>query len=105
MMKKLFATAVVVGTLLTTGCASTSPWDGVPYAERQAWSGIGVSPYDAKQLRSNGFTPNDIGQWVQYGINSPQVIVSWHRAGFTPKQTSKWLKKGISLKEAIDLTS
>ena len=67
-MRKLIATVVVAGTLLVTGCASTSPWDGVPYQERQAWSGIGIEAFDAKSLRKNGFTPEDTKLWVQSGF-------------------------------------
>jgi len=104
-MRKMIATVVVAGTLLATGCSSTSPWDGIPYQERQAWSGIGIQAFDAKSLRKNGFTPNDAKLWIQSGIKSPNTIVSWHRAGFSAQQTTKWLKKGISLKEAIDLTN
>ena len=104
-MRKIIATVVVASTLLVTGCASTSPWDGVSYDERQEWKGIGVQAFDAKNLRKNGFTPNDTKLWVQSGITAPQTIMNWHRAGFTAPQAAKWLKKGLSLKEAIDLTS
>ncbi|WP_462171982.1 hypothetical protein [Pseudoalteromonas xiamenensis] len=104
-MKKLIAAVVVAGTLLVTGCACTSPWDGVPNQEKNAWSGIGIQAYEAKELRKNGFTPLDVKEWVQLGIKSANIIISWHRAGFSAKQTSKWLKKGLTLKEVIDLTS
>jgi len=104
-MKKIIAAFIVASSLLATGCATTSPWAGVPSQERQAWSGIGIQPMDAKFLRQNGFTPLDTKSWVQSGLSSATSIIDWHRAGFTAAQAAKWLKKGMSLKEAIDLTS
>lgn len=104
-MRKTIATIIVAGTLLTTGCSSTSPWDGVSYQERQDWSGIGIQAFDAKNLRQNGFTPSDTKPWVQLGITTPEVIMNWHRAGFSAEQTTKWLKKDLTLKEAIELTN
>ncbi|MCG7568171.1 hypothetical protein MHM95_18020 [Pseudoalteromonas sp. CnMc7-15] len=103
-MKKLAAVATITGVLFATGCASTSPWSGIPSQERNAWSGIGIQAYEAKEFRRNGFTPLDVKDWVQLGINSTDTIISWHRAGFSAEQTSKWLAKGLTLKEAIDLT-
>lgn len=104
-MRKMIATIVVAGTLLVTGCSSTSPWDGVPYQERHEWSGIGIQAFDAKNLRKNGFTPSDTKLWVQLGISSPQVIMDWHRAGFSAEKTSKWLNRGMTLKDAVELTN
>ncbi|RUO62218.1 hypothetical protein [Pseudidiomarina insulisalsae] len=104
-MKYYMPAFALASALLMTGCATTSPWDGVPYQERQEWRTIGMEPYAAKQLRSSGFAPEDVRAWVQYGINSPQVIISWYRAGFSAEQTSKWLAKGLTLREAIELTS
>jgi hypothetical protein len=104
-MKYHLSAVALCTALLVTGCATTSPWDGIPYDERQQWHTLDINVYDAKQLRSNGFGPVDVKPWVQYGITSPQVIISWHRAGFSAEQTSKWLAKGLTLREAIDLTS
>jgi hypothetical protein len=106
MMKKTLGIMVVAGTLLITGCASSpSPWGDISFEERQAWTGVGVSPFNAREFRQNGFTPLDVREWIQYGIDSPQVIISWHRSGFTAEQASKWMRKGLTLKEALDLTS
>ncbi|MEI5638458.1 MULTISPECIES: hypothetical protein [unclassified Pseudoalteromonas] len=103
-MKKFLVSASLL-TALLSGCASApSPWAGIPYEERQAWSGIGVNGYEAKQLRQNGFTPMDTSEWIKLGIRSPASIMSWYRAGFSAKQASKWLAKGLSLQEAIHLT-
>ncbi|MDN7124149.1 hypothetical protein J6I90_04590 [Pseudidiomarina sp. 1APP75-32.1] len=104
-MKHYLPACVLASALLLTGCATTSPWSGVPSQERQQWTTIGMNAYAAKQLRTNGFGPKDVKPWVQYGITSPQVIISWYRAGFSAEQTSKWLEKGLTLREAIDLTT
>jgi hypothetical protein len=100
-MKKVVTAAVLTGILTLTGCASYSPWDSMPYQEANAWKGIGVQAYDAKALRSNGFTPTDAKEWVQVGIKSPQTIIEWSKAGFTPRTASKWIAKGFTLEKAI----
>ena len=101
-MKKVVTTAVLVGVLALGGCASSSPWDGMPYQEANAWRGIGVDAFDARSLRGNGFTPTDTKQWVQAGIKSPQIIVKWAKAGFNPRSAAKWLQKGFSLAKAME---
>ena len=97
---------LVLMALLLTGCASSpppSPWQGIPYQERDMWSSMAVSAYDAKTLRSNGFTPLHASEWIRLGIRSPDEIISWYRAGFSAQQASKWLAKGLSIRDAIDL--
>lgn len=101
-MKKIIAGSIIAGVLTLAGCASSSPWDGMPYQEASAWQGIGVQAYDARVLRSNGFTPTDTKEWVQAGIKSPQTIVDWKMAGFTPRNASKWLSKNFTLEKAIE---
>jgi len=100
-MKKVLTVGVLAGILTLTGCASSSPWDGMPYQEANAWRGIGVQAFDARILRSKGFTPTDTKEWVQAGINSPQTIVDWKQAGFNPRMASKWLAKNFTLDKAI----
>ena len=102
-MKKVVTAAVLAGILTLTGCASSSPWDGMPYQEANAWKGIGVQAYDARTLRRSGFTPTDAKEWVQAGIRSPQTIVEWNKAGFTPRTASRWLAKDFTLDKAISL--
>jgi hypothetical protein len=101
-MRKVVKIAVLTGVLTLTGCAS-NPWSGMPYQEANAWQGIGVQVYDARILRSSGFTPTDTREWVQVGINSPQTIVQWNQAGFTPRAASKWMAKDFTLEKAISL--
>lgn len=102
-MKKVVKVAVLAGVLTLTGCASSSPWSGMPFQEANAWKGIGVQAHDARVLRSSGFTPTDTKEWVQAGISSPQKIVQWNQAGFTPRAASKWLAKDFTLDKAISL--
>ena len=100
-MKKVVTAAVLTGILTLTGCASYSPWDAMPYQEANAWQGIGVQAYDAKALRSNGFTPTDAKEWIQAGIKSPQIIIEWSKAGFSPRTASKWNAKSFTLEKAV----
>jgi len=99
-MKKPIATILVTGMLVLTGCATTSPWDGMPYQEANSWQGIGVQPLDARSFRAKGFTPTDAKEWIQVGISSPNVIAAWHQAGFSARDASKWMEKGIELEKA-----
>ena len=100
-MKKVVTAAVLTGILTLAGCATYSPWDAMPYKEANAWQGIGVQAYDAKALRSNGFTPTDAKEWVQVGIKSSQTIIEWSRAGFEPRTASRWITKNFTLEKAI----
>lgn len=100
-MKKVVTAAVFTGVLTLAGCASYNPWESFPYEEANAWKGIGVQAYDAKELRNNGFTPSDTKEWVQVGIKSPQTIIEWSRAGFEPRVASKWIAKNFTLEKAI----
>lgn len=100
-MKKVLAAAVLTASFSLTGCASYNPWDSIPYQEASAWQGIGVQAYDAKTLRSNGFTPTDTKNWIQAGIKSPQTIIEWNKAGFTPRTAAKWIAKNFTLENAI----
>ncbi|OOF01118.1 hypothetical protein BZG78_01800 [Salinivibrio sp. MA351] len=100
-MKKVVKAAVLTGLLTLTGCASYSPWDSMPHQEASAWQGIGVQAYDAKALRSSGFTPTDAKDWIQVGIKSPKKIIEWNKAGFSPRTASKWIDKNFTLEKAI----
>lgn len=104
-MKKVVTAVMLTGLITLVGCASQapSPWVGMPYHEADGWKGIGVQAYDARTLRSNGFTPTDAKEWVQVGINSPITIIEWNKAGFTPRTASKWLAKGFTSEKAVSL--
>lgn len=104
-MKKVVAIAVMAGIISLAGCASSSPWDGMPYQEATAWQGIGVQAFDARSLRNNGFTPTDAKEWIQVGISAPQTIIEWNKAGFAPRNASKWIAKNFSLDKAIEYKS
>jgi len=103
-MKTKLSMAIFTGLLFITGCSSTvSPWQGLPYQEANLWRGIGVSAFEAKTYRGNGFTPSDVKPWIQAGIKSPTQVIEWKRAGFASQETSRWLKKGFNLEKAIKL--
>lgn len=50
----------------------------------------------------DGFTAADARPWIQFGIQTPNDVMSWHRAGFTPAQAKKWIDKGFSVQQAQD---
>jgi len=101
-MSKRLAVLSLVGALWLAGCVSHS-WTGMPPQEAAEWKGLGVSAHGANRLRKNGFAPGDVKPWLQFGIQDPDTIVSWHREGFTPQETAKWTAWGSTLPRAIEL--
>ncbi|EJB8504595.1 hypothetical protein MW364_002773 [Vibrio parahaemolyticus] len=100
-MKRIFMPVVL---LMLFGCSS-SPWESMPYQEAHAWQGIGVTAYNAKQFRANGYTPLDVKPWKQAGFETPNQIIPWARNNFSAEEAKAWSQKKFTVEQAVDYRS
>ncbi len=74
----------------------------IPRDEAELWIGRKVPAVAAGYWRAYGFSPEDLLEWRQVGVNGAPLAASWRQAGFYPESAVRWIREGISPVIAVE---
>lgn len=67
----------------------------IPRDEAELWISKKIPAVAAGYWRAYGFSPDDLLEWRQVGINGAPLAASWRQAGFYPESAVRWIREGI----------
>jgi len=67
----------------------------IPRDEAELWIAKRIPAVAAGYWRAYAFSPDDLVEWSQVGINGAPLAATWRRAGFLPESAVRWIREGI----------
>ena len=68
----------------------------IPRDEADLWISKRIPAVAAGYWRAYAFSPDDLLEWRQVGINGAPLAGMWRQAGFDPQTAVRWIREGIS---------
>jgi hypothetical protein len=67
----------------------------IPRDEAELWISKKIPAVAAGYWRAYAFSPDDLLEWGQVGINGAPLASTWRQAGFYPESAVRWIREGI----------
>jgi hypothetical protein len=67
----------------------------IPRDEAQLWIEKKIPAVAAGYWRAYAFSPEDLVEWSQVGINGAPLAAAWRTVGFDPESAVRWIREGI----------
>jgi hypothetical protein len=74
----------------------------IPRDEAELWISRKIPAVAAGYWRAYAFSPEDLIEWSQAGINGAPLAASWRRVGFEPETAVRWIREGIAPAVAVE---